>query len=238
MIGDKTIADCGLVVEEQVVLLLISSIRNPQSLRSVLSPITIYLSPLLYELLRLQRPRGEACLSHCTLEPMHAVQADTDGDAATLHRCDGERAGEFQLAVNVVPHLRTVKNERDVIPLAERVPKSFSVERAIVLARLDKCIEEPLIADESGFEQDAVIGVRLLNVKPTLLLVAIGVGAKDRFHGESVRTRDRVGIDEQAVIRSVKQDCFAAGDFDYSWVAQDTRRVAADFVQSIEFPRY
>ena len=82
--------------------------------------------------------------------------------------------------------------------------KILGVECAILIAGFDKRIEKPFCAGEANLEEDAVVSGLFLNMEPALLLTAARVRAEDRFNGERSGSSKRVGVDEKAVVRTVK----------------------------------
>src|SRR6266853_1857936 len=77
-----------------------------------------------------------------------------------------------------------------------------------------------------------------LNMKPSLLFVATGVGAEDCFNCEGLQTRDWIRWHQQRIVNTVKQDCFAAGRIYHSGVTDHSDRLAANFVELIDLPQH
>jgi len=123
-----------------------------------------------------------------------------------------------------------------VIPDADRMLEILGKEDAIILAGPDLGIEEPLIANQTSFKEDAVFALFLLDVKPALFFCTIRVGPKNRFQRKCSRAGDGVRVHQQRIAYTVEHCALAAGSIDDPRVADDTHRVATDLFQIVYLP--
>src|SRR6185295_3351341 len=102
-------------------------------------------------------------------------------------------------------HGHTIVNQRHVIPLASLMFEVFGIESALIFSGFDERIEEPLIAVKSNLKQDTVVLRVFLNVQPTLLGGAAGVGTENRLDRERRCRGDGISLNDQPVINTVEQ---------------------------------
>src|SRR5262249_25435703 len=109
-------------------------------------------------------------------------------------------------------------------------------QRLLCGRRLVEGIEAAASVDHPDLEQHAIIAVQtsrgiLLQVKPALLDIA-AIRPKDRLPGKCGRARERVDVDEQAVVDAVELDRLAARRVDHARMPDDGGSVAADLVEA------
>ena len=194
---------------------------------------------LLHKFIRGKCAIGEAHLLDCAFEPVDFVLADTDRGDAFAERFAHDFSRKFEFAVDVMPHFRAVENQRDRVPLCERVFEILGVERGTVFARFEECVEKPNILEQTSFEQCAAFGVLgVFDVQPALFFRAVSIGTKNGFERKFMKTRERILVDKNPVVHAVKQNGFAAFGFDDLRIAQNLDAVSADLFEIVDFPRH
>src|SRR4051812_17551018 len=101
-------------------------------------------------------------------------------------------------------------------------------------------VEAPTAIDHTDLEEHAMVRIRsgrgiLFQMKPALFSIA-AIRAENSFPGECRSAGKRMDVDEKAIVHAVELDGLSGWRINDVGMPDNRRRMAADFVETIEDP--